>query len=60
MYEYQITVQRYKSCDGEMFYTAWYRKVYFLFRGKWRILIPMYVSSIDDAEDLIEKHKFFS
>ena len=43
-----------------MFYTAWYRKVYFLFRGKWKILIPMYVASIDDAEDLIEKHKFFS
>lgn len=56
MREYQIIVERF---NGQLFYTAQYRLVYFLWRGTWRNILPMWQESIERAENQITNHQLF-
>jgi hypothetical protein len=51
--EYQIVVQR--DYQGDYWYTAQKRKVYFLFRGFWKNITPLMQPTYQDALDLIHK-----
>lgn len=50
MKEYRITV--WKSVDGRYWYTLWYRKMYFLFRGRWKEIYPTNQPTYEDAINL--------
>ena len=54
MFEYQIVVNRIQT--GTLWYLARYRKVYFLFRGKWTNITPAYRQTMEEAENQIKEH----
>lgn len=49
-YESQIIINKFID---EYYFTAQYRRIYFLFRGKWKNLIPAYIKSYNEAYQLI-------
>jgi len=53
MKEYQYIVKKFPTGT---FYTAQYRRVYFLFRGRWKNLTPQWQPTYEDAEALVRKH----
>jgi len=54
MKEYQIIVER--TADRCVWYTAQWRKVHFLWRGRWNCITPIGQTSLEDAEAQIRKH----
>ena len=54
MKEYQIVVNRIDT--GSLWYLAQYRKVHFLWRGKWVNITPAYRQTMEEAEGQIRKH----
>ena len=56
MKQYQVTV--WKDKQGKYWYTAWVRKVFFLWRSRWIQLTPIMQPSYEDAEDLFYKYEY--
>ncbi len=54
MKEYQIVVHR--SATGSLWYLAQYRKVHFLWRGRWINITPAYRQTMEEAEEQIREH----
>ncbi len=54
MKEYQIVVNR--IATGSLWYLAQYRKVHFLWRGRWTNITPAYRQTMEEAEEQIRKH----
>ena len=47
MFETKIIVNRF---EGELWYKAEYRKIYFLFRGRWKNIRPAWHRNIEKVE----------
>ena len=52
MNEYQIVANK---TTQQIWYTAYKRRVYFLFRGFWKPITPMYQITYEEADRLIQK-----
>ena len=55
-YETQITA--YQTPDGHIWYTAWIRRSRFLWRGRWKMLTPIYLSTYGEAAGLTARYNF--
>ena len=42
--------------DGVVYYTVYIRRIYFIFRGRWRHVLPTMIASYDRAELLMNKN----
>lgn len=53
MNEYQYIVM---EINGELWYTAQFRKVHFLWRGRWQDITPKWHRDFEDAKAQVRKH----
>ena len=53
-FEYHIRV--FQDRESNLWYVAYYRRMYLLIRGFWKTLTPMWVTTFQEAQNITIKH----